>query len=159
MLMRHPFKKWNTSGLKKSGIYLLDLILFFLLVVVVDKEQRHQVVDVVHFTRHQQSASMLSVQHQYALSSSSCMTALNNLTFLKFMLWRLSAISRPQQFPARSWRFLIQIPKTRSYTDDQNNHSFGVLIIGVERHCCMISRPQQFPARSKRFLIQRPGHR
>ena len=156
MLMRHPFKKWNTSGLKKSGIYLLDLI-FLLVVVFVDKEQRQQVVDVVHFTRHQQSASMLSVQHQYALSSSSCMTALNNLTFLKFMLWRLSAISRPQQFPARSWRFLIQIPKTRSLKD-KKIHSSGVLSIRVE-HPWSADR-SSFPRAAEDFLsrFQRPGH-
>ena len=42
---------------------MLDLILFLLVVVVVvvvDKEQRHQVVDVVHFTRHQ-SAKCVNV--------------------------------------------------------------------------------------------------
>ncbi len=82
----------NWPSLKK--VEFICLIWFFLLVVVVvDKEQRQQVVDVVHFTRHQQSASIsISRVIQYALSSSSCMTALNNLTFLKFMLWRLSAI-------------------------------------------------------------------
>jgi hypothetical protein len=60
-------------------------------------------------------------------------------------------ISRPQQFPARSWRFLIQIPKTRSWP----KHSFFKSIDYWGR-TSLISRPQQFPARSWRFLIQRP---